>query len=276
MRNFTPARHHVIAVLVALTAFLIGRSWLQVVFREKGLETLHAADLSYLIAWPLLLFMLLPVLRENSDGLRRCFDLSGLTLRLVLNAVAIGMLIRLAWWCQLIAGISFGIYSNDDVSAIVGPQLAFQCPQWSIVALGVLVMAILVPVTEELINRGFVQSALHCYGPPAAIVGSTVIFTIFHPPSSWVFVAIAGVILGTQFWITKSLWSSLTTHATINALIQLDWRCLRGQWNPASSDLPLAIPGTVTVLMFVVCASTICTLLWNIHRGNICPGESRS
>jgi len=271
VRNFTPARRHVVAVLVALTAFLVARSWLQVSLRDGGLDKLHAADLSYLTFWPALLLLLLPVLRESGDGLRRLFDPSVLSVRLVLSAVAIGMLIRLAWWSQLIAGISLGLYSNDDVDAIVGPQFAFHCPRWSVVALGVLVMAVLVPVTEELICRGFIQSALYRYGPRVAIVGSAAVFTIFHRPDSWDFAFAAGVVFGAQFWITKTLWASLLTHSTINVLVQLDWRCLRGQWNPASSDLPLATPGIISAALFVVCSTTIFTILWKMHRGDNSP-----
>jgi membrane protease YdiL (CAAX protease family) len=244
---------------------------LQVVFRDSGLDTLHAADLSYLITWPVLLLLLFPVLRESGDALRRLFDPSRLSVRLVLSGIAIGLMLRLAWWSQLIAGISFGMYSNADADAIVGPQLAFQCPPARVAALGILVMAVLVPVTEELIHRGFIQSALYRFGPCAAITGSAIVFTVLHRPDSWVFVFVAGVVLGTQFWITRSLWSSLFTHTTINGLIQLDWRCLRGQWNPASSDLPLAMPGTISALLFAVCSTTICAVLWQLHRGDRSP-----
>lgn len=271
VQAFTPARNHVVAVIIILTAFLFARSWLQVSLRDGGLDKLHAADLSYLVFWPALLLLLLPVLRENGDGLRRLFDLSRLNVRLVLSAIAIGLLIRLAWWSQVIAGISFGVYSSHDVNAIPGPQFTFHCPHWSVVAPGVLVMAVLVPITEEIICRGFIQSSLNRYGPQVAIVGSAAVFTIFHRPDSWDLVFIAGVVFGTQFWITKSLWASLLTHSTINGLIQLDWRCLRGQWNPPSSDLPLAVPGTLSALLFVGCWTTILTILWKMHRGDVSP-----
>jgi membrane protease YdiL (CAAX protease family) len=190
---------------------------------------------------------------------------------MVLSAIAIGFLIRFSWWCQLVAGISFGFYSNGDASAIIGPQFTFRCPQWGVVALGILVMAVLVPLTEEFINRGLVQSALYRYGPPAAIAGSATVFTVFHPPGGWVFVFVAGLVFGAQFWITRSLWASLITHATVNGLIQLDWRCLSGQWNPVSSDLPLAIPGSIAALLFLACLSTVSTILWTLRRGDVPP-----
>ena len=271
VQAFTPARSHVVAVIIVLTAFLFARSWLQVSLRDGGLARLHAADLSYLVFWPVLLLLLLPVLRENSDGLRRLFNLSRLNVRLVLSAIAIGLLLRLAWWSQLIAGISFGLYSSDDVNAIVGPQFEFECPQWYVLALGFLVMAILVPVTEEIINRGFVQSALDRFGALAAITGSAVIFTVYHPPMNWFFVFFAGVVLGTQFRITRTLWSSLCTHATVNGLIQLDWRCLRGQWNPPASDIPLKLTGSVAAVLCMACVAAITAILWKMHRGDLSP-----
>lgn len=271
MRGFTPANSHVVAVLVALTAALIARSWLQVTLRDSGLAMSYAADLSYLVVPPVLLFLLLPVLRKSKDGLRDLFDASKLNVRFALYAIAIGLLIRLAWWCQLITGISLGIFSNDSPNAAVGPLFEFQCPPLHVLALGFLVMAILVPVTEEILHRGFVQSALYRFGPHLAIIGSAVVFAVFHPPGSWGFVLFAGLIFGTQYWITKSLWSSLITHATINALIQIDWRCLRGQWNPPAQDVPLVVPGVLAVLLLITCIAAIYVVLWQMHRGDVSP-----
>jgi len=271
VRDFTPAHRHVVAVLIALTAALIARSWLQVTLRDSGLDRLYAADLSYLVVPPVLLFLLLPVLRESKDGLRSLFDPSDLTMRFALNAIAIGLLIRLTWWCQLIAGISFGIYSGTAPNAAVEPLFEFRCPPLHVLALGFLVMAILVPITEEVLHRGFVQSALYRYGPCAAIIGSAGVFSVFHPPSNWGFVFFAGLVFGTQYWITKSLWSSLITHATINGLIQIDWRCLRGQWNPPASEGPLVVPGAIAGLLLATCVAAIFAVLWQMHRGDVSP-----
>ena len=265
------ARINIVAVLIASTAALVGRSWLQVSLQDGGLDGQYAADVSYLIVPPILLLLLFPVIRSNRAEIRQQFPVAGLNTRMVLYAIALGVLLRLAWWCQLVAGVSFGVYRGDGSGTINGPLFEFQCPPGHEIALGFLVMAILVPIIEEVIHRGFIQSALYRYGPWAAIAGSAVVFTIFHPPGNWGFVFLAGVVFGTQYWLTKSLWSSLTTHTTINGLVQLDWRCVQGQWTPPASDLPMVAPGVLALVFSAVSIATIVAILRAMHRGETSP-----
>lgn len=271
MKNDRSTNTTVVAVLVALAAALAARSWLQVSLRDYGLDKAFAADVSYLVVPPILLLLLFPVLRQSRAWLRSSFDTRVLSARFVLRAIALGLLLRAAWWCQLVAGVALGFYSNSDPLAVVGPIFGFQCPPAHIIATGVLVMAVLVPIVEEIVHRGFVQTALSRYGPVVAVVGSAIVFTVFHPPGSWGFVMSAGLLLGTQYWVTKSLWASLITHATINGLIQLDWRCLRGQWNPRASDIPVAETAAIATIMFLACVSLIVILLARMHRGDVSP-----
>lgn len=272
MKSRPPTFKQASAVILATTTALFARSWLQVELRAGGMDKLHATDLSYLVVPPILLLLLFPVLRANKVELRRQFDVASISAGLVLNAIGLGVLVRLAWWCQLVAGISAGIYSNAaDPRAAVGPAFDFQCPPGTIFVTGIVVMAILVPIVEEVVHRGFIQSALYRYGPAVAIAGSAAIFTVFHQLGSWSFVFFAGVVLGTQYWITKSLWSSLITHATINGLIQVDWRCLRGQWNPPATELPIVAPGTLSLVLFLACVATTLAILRAMHRGEVSP-----
>ena len=271
MTSRTPTLKHAIATLLALTAALLARSWLQVELRAGDMDKLYAADLSYLVVPPILLLLLFPVLRANGAGLRRQLDIANIGAGLVLSAIGLGILLRLAWWCQLAAGISIGVYSQDGPHSAVVPVFSFQCPPAYVIAMGVIVMAVLVPVIEEVMHRGFVQSALYRYGPVVAILGAAAVFTVFHPPGSWGFVFSAGVMLGTQYRITKSLWSSLISHATINALIQLDWRCLRGLWNPPATEIPLMESFAVALILFFVCIGSIVAVLVRMHRGDMSP-----
>ena len=257
--------------MLALTAALLARSWLQVELRAGDMDTLYAADLSYLVVPPILLLLLFPALQANRAWLRRQLDLANVGTGLVLNAIGLGVLLRLAWWCQLASGISIGVYSSGGPYTAVGPVFNFQCPPAYVIATGIIVMAALVPVIEEVVHRGFVQSALYRYGPATAIVGAAAVFTVLHPPGSWGFVFSAGLMLGVQYHITKSLWSSLISHATINALIQLDWRCLRGQWNPPATEIPLMEPFAVALILFFVCIGSIVAILVRMHRGDMSP-----
>ncbi len=250
-----PARTHLVAVLVATGAALIGRSWLQVELLADGVQKDYAADLSYLILPPTLFILLGPVLYRDRAFLVQQYRRKDLSLQVILSATGVGLLIRVLWWSQLVAGISFGFFINDDPFAIEGPRFRFQCASPHVVMLGLLVMVVIVPIIEEFTHRAYVQSALLHRGPVIAVVVSAFVFTVFHPPTSWVFTFFAGIVFGVQYWNSGSLWPSLIAHATFNALIQVDWRCMTTQWNPRTMDLPLMVPGVLSVL--VVLSSTI-------------------
>jgi len=269
--NNAPARIHVIAVLVALTAALFARALIQVELRESGVQQPFAADLSYLVVPPVLLALLFPVLRANRDLLREQFGRANLDASLILQAVALGILLRLGWWCHVVAGVSLGLYSHDDPSLVHGLTLAFQCPPGYMLATGVFVMVFLVPIIEETIHRGYVQSYLRRLGPVFAICASAAAFAVFHPIGSWTFAFVAGLIFGTQYWISRSLWPSIVTHATINALVQLDWHCLRGRWSPPESLLPSASMAAAATILLVTCSVLVLILLMRMHRGERSP-----
>lgn len=271
MKTDTPARTHVIAVLVALTAALIARAVLQVEFREAGIQRQFAADLSYLVVPPILVLLLFPVLNASRNPLRERFSTSHVDGRILFSAVALGALLRLAWWCHVVVGVSLGLYRNNDPNLVNGLTFGFQCPPGYVLATGVLVMTLLVPITEEIVHRGLVQTYLHRFGARIAISGSAATFAVFHPPGTWAFVFVAGVVFGTQYWLTRSLWPSIVTHATINGLILMDWRCLHGQWNPPASDLPYTAAAAMAAILLAICGWLIIVLLNKMHRGEASP-----
>lgn len=261
MRAKRPVLKNIIAIMAATTAALFGRAWLQLELLQDGLQPDYAADLSYLVVPPVLLALLFPLLRDHKTLIVSLFSLQGLTLRLLLSAVTIGILLRLSAWCQLAAGVSFGLYRNVDPNAMSGPTFSFDCAAPHILALGFVVMALIVPVVEEVLNRGLIQSWLSHRGPVTAVVTSAFLFMLLHKRSTWGFAFVAGIVLGIQFWRTRSLWFSLVTHATVNSLIQIDWRCLHGRWNPPASQLPMWGVGIPSVLILAAAVSCIVCLL---------------
>jgi membrane protease YdiL (CAAX protease family) len=252
---------HLLVIILAQTFALMIQAWLSRTLLAQGYEKPQAHYLAYLVVPPTLLLMLLPVLSEHRDFLTQLFRRNALTIRLALAAVALGVTMRAIWWSQLIARISLGITVNDDPQAIAGPAYTWACPPLPALLLGVLVMAVLIPVMEETIHRGVIQSAFVNKGPVAAILASSIVFTAFHPPSSFVWVFIMGLVMGAQFWLTGTLWASMITHATYNGLVQLDWRCLRGQWNPPADSLPQLLPGTVALTVLVIASLLVFGLL---------------
>ena len=263
-----PSQKHAVAVLVATSAALIGRAWLQVELLAAGFQKEYAADLSYLIVPPILLFLLAPVIYRDRSFLHQQFRHEQLSPHVVLNAILVGLLLRLVSWATLVAGIAFGYYQSADPLAITGPKFAFRCASIHVVALGFLVMTLMVPIVEEVTHRAYVQSALRRRGPIIAVSLSAMIFAVFHPPASWPFTFFAGVVFGIQYWNSGSLWPSLISHATVNAVIQLDWRCLHGQWNPPASGLPLWQIGVPAIGILLLASGSIFWLSGKkTHRG---------
>ena len=268
-----PPRTSFVAVIAATTAALIFRAWLQLELLEDGFQKNHAADLSYLVVPPTLLVLLFPIWRQYTSFIISLFRPNVLTPTLILRAIAVGCLLRLATWSQLVAGVAFGWYRNPDPTAIVGPAVAFNCAALPVMALGIVVMVMLVPVVEELVSRGLIQSWLSDRGAIISITLSALFFMVWHRPSGWGFAFLAGLVLGVQYWRTGTLWSSLISHATVNALIRFDWRCLNVQWNPRTSDLPALGTGIPALLALVAAVIVMLLLLAKTPGRPAAPAE---
>lgn len=250
-----------LAIILVLVFVFFVRAWLQLELRAQGLDVDFSKDLSYLIVMPALALMLLPIMWHHRDFLPRLLSRRQLTVRLALSAIALGLVMRTIFWSQLVARVSFGLARDTDPGAVIGPAFSFACPPPQVIGLGVLVMALLVPVIEEVLNRGVIQSAFVHNGRTRAVFMSAIVFTLFHTPSSYAFVFVMGIVLGLQFWNTQTLWASIITHTTYNGLTQLDWRCLRGSWNPTAERLPALVPGFVALGVLVAASGCAIWLL---------------
>ncbi|NNF40690.1 MAG: CPBP family intramembrane metalloprotease [Woeseiaceae bacterium] len=260
-------RKKLLAILLASVAALLVRAWLQLRLQAGGASREFAADLAYLVVPVMLLILLSPILYEDRAFLSRQFRPSAVSRRILLCALLVGVLLRVVAWAKLVAGVSFGFVRNDNPNAVEGPLFHFECAPLGVVVLGFIVMALLVPLIEEVVHRAYVQTYVHRFGPVVAVLISAMVFAALHRPSSWLFSFIAGLAFGAQYWLTKSLWPALLSHATVNALIQVDWRCLRTQWNPPASQLPLWLPGSLSVVTLLL---SLVGIIWLIkkHRGS--------
>ena len=269
MKPPSPPRIHVVALLLATVLALFIRAWLQIQLVEDGIPRLQAADLSYIAALPVFVLLAFPVLRNDKSFIARQFRAADISLRVVLVSIVIGLLFRIAWWSQLVARISFGFASSDAGVTNVGPTLTYHCPPLGIIGLGVLVSAVLIPVIEEVVHRGYVQSTLRCRRPVFSVLLSTLIFMVLHRMADWNFAFVAGAMLGTMYWLSGSLWAPVIAHGVINLTPQLTWRCMSLQWNPAPDSLPLISTGMISSFFLLLSGAGIVWLLITHcrHRG---------
>lgn len=255
------------AIFVALVLGLIARSLIQGELAAAGHNPQFAQDIAYLIVPIVFAVLLFPLWRSERGFLAEQFQSTHLNWRLAGQAMAIGFLLRVVWWSQLIAGVSFGFYASADSNAIVGPTFSFQCQPPAVAALGFIVVAAIVPLMEEIVHRSYTITVLRRRGFWVSIIGSALIFALFHRVATIPFAFLAGVVFGVQYWLTRSLWASLLSHMTINGLIQIDWRCLSGHWNPVAADIPIVLPGIIASSMLFVCVILIYWLLQEMATG---------
>jgi len=235
--------------------------------QDAGVEQLSASDLSYIVVLPILLLLLFPLLIKDRHFLKNLFRFNGTTAGIILAALAIGLLFRVAWWSQLIVRISFGLQTSDNPAAIEGPVIHYQCPTPTLMLFGIVVYSILIPVTEEIIHRGYVQTFLHARGPWIAVAISALIFAVFHRFSGMQFALAGGIVLGIMYWLAGSLWPPLVTHAVVNLTPLFTWRCMNLSWNPSIDSLPLWMPGISAIIVFLVSTALLLWLLFVKCRG---------
>jgi len=258
------------ALFVAITAALVARAVVQIQLAKQGIDVPFARDLSYLIIPVVLALLLFPLWKSEKAFLASQFRRIDFTCRTVFIAIAIGVLLKGAWWSQLIARISFGLLQSDDTSLMEGPVFGFQCPAPIVFTISLFVTALLTPLVEEILHRAYVLNALRQRGTIVSILISAFIFAIFHTVTAWPFAFFAGIVLGTQYWIARSLWPVVITHATLNALIVFDWRCLSGHWNPRGDVFPLLTPAFAASVTLIGCLTAICYLLRKMAIGAEC------
>lgn len=243
-----PARSFV-AVLLIVVCVLFLMAWAEVAFRDSGSSAEFVRYASRIAGLPLLTFLVWLVVREHRAFLRGLYSTQGLTLRLLVTGVFIGILARIFWWSQTTARIAFGWIETTFESPPQLLSIGIACPELHILLMAVLVWCVLVPFTEEFVHRGILMSAMSNRGPFFAIGVSAIIFALSHDPDSYLFVAFFGVVFGILFWNVRTLWVPVVAHATYDGLQFFDWYCLRVSWNPIPSELPLATLGLASAVI---------------------------
>ena len=88
------------------------------------------------------------------------------------------------------------------------------------------VLVVVVPMFEEVLFRGWLQSGLRAVlggvtdGPGPAVISvvlTAVVFTAIHPSFTWLPILALGLVLGALFERTRSLWPCVALHGLHNA-----------------------------------------------------------
>lgn len=271
----------VIALLLFQTLALFLRSLVELELVSRGFAGTFANSLSYLIVPAILAVFCWPMVNDRQVNdrrvkdsqalLRRWFDPACLTVRTLASCLLIGILLRVAWWSQLVASIAFGWIDDDGPApaspGLEGPYFAFSCEPAATMAVYVLSYVCLAPLIEEIIHRGYLLQAFMPRGRVFAIAASSALFALIHAPGTILNAFVFGIVAAVLAIRSISLWPSVIVHLTYNGLIALDWLCLRGSWNPRGNLLSLAPQGLIASLVLVVCAGICVVLIRVIEPG---------
>lgn len=251
----------IVAVLLILVCVMFFMEWSNVAFRGSGYgeDIVHYA--SRIVGLPVITILVYLVVREHREFAKGLFSMDGLTVKIAITGVAIGLLARVFWWSQITARASFGWLATSLEAPPESLSVSFSCPEVSVLIMAIVVWCFLVPLTEEFVHRGILMSALNDKGPIIAIAGSAFIFAAMHRPDSYLFVFMFGVIFGVLFWNARTLWGPIIVHATYDGVIILDWYCLKTSWNPRPEDLPHTALGIATASIATACALGIAFLV---------------
>ena len=245
----------IVAIVIFQMAAFFTRAFLESRLIASGEPEPFAQDLSYLVVPPILTILMYPILRQHGRYLRSLLRRQDLTIRLIVLSVLLGITLKMIYWGGLISLISFGVIRNSDLNAVAGPAISFGCPEPSVLALSFLVVSLLIPLIEEIINRGLILQSLLHRGKILAVVLSSALFAIMHDPQAIVLSFLVGLFLAVQMINYRTLWASLITHATYNAVAVLDWECISAQWNPIETTPAMIGTGLMATALAVVGAS---------------------
>lgn len=257
-------RSELILVILGITAMLILRVWLQRYYVQAGLDASLAKHVSFLVALPLFVVIALPALLRQRALLVRIFRWQHSSWGMLWRGILIGILCRALWWAFVTVRALLGF--AESTGNFPSLLWSFSCPPTGVLLVGIFTMAIVTPFYEELAHRGIIQTYFAGHGVVAGILASALIFTVFHTPVVNPTVFAMGIILAIQFHLTRSMWMPVATHGTYNGIIQLDWVCLKLQWDPRPDDLPSIGPSILLLVGSCLALSMIYLLLRNARR----------
>lgn len=255
------ARKLIAAVMLVQIFLLFLRSWLQLELAAYGISDAVSADLSYVVVFPLMAIFFYPVLRQFWSHLCSKLKLTNLGVKAIAIGIGVGLALRFTRWGVVIGGVSFGYFVDPNPGASPTLVVRFGCPPYAVLMLSLFVMAFLIPVVEEIINRGLLLEWLFRYGRVTGLILSSILFAMLHRPETIGTAFIFGLFAGVLYINSGSLWPSLFAHFSYNAMAVVDWDCISTIWNPQSVTDPLRGVGLLGVALALCSFALACILV---------------
>ena len=139
------------------------------------------------------------------------------------SRVSLGTTLGLVLLLYLSAGLLAGLYIQlvDYEGQQSTTEMILSATEDGLLTKWLMVVAVVIvgPALEEVIFRGYLQSALtDRYSPVVGITVSACVFAAFHfQPAAFPLLALIGAACGIAYHITRSLWPAVLLHILNNA-----------------------------------------------------------
>lgn len=152
-----------------------------------------------------------------SDGLRHAFGLRRVSARWLGLGLVGGLAV--SWFPSMVLQAVTRLVSIDDTTSEVLAG-TIQRSTGPMLAVGVITIAVGVPLLEEVLFRGYLWSLFDRWLPPAApFVVVTLVFALVHgSPLHVLGVLLIGAWIGWLRWHSGSIWPGVISHVANNAL----------------------------------------------------------
>lgn len=247
----TESRNLIWTLLLFQLAALIGREFARVRILAAGTGPFTAECLSYLVVPPILLILSYPIIHKHKNYLRKILSWEHIGCRDILHALIVSVAIWVMVLAWTIASSAFEVvrYNTEVIHAL--PRYSFSIPSVPETVLGLLVFSAIVPIVEEVINRGIILKILLRNGQTTALVVSSIFFAVFHDPDSIMSALVIGLFLGMLYIRTNDLWMPIIVHAIYNACTVLDRLWIEGTWTGMDGDPKVCFVGAGGLGVFV-------------------------
>lgn len=263
-RDSAKIRVSVSMILLFQVSALFVRSFTQQKMVGAGIDPAQAKNLSALVGFAMLAFLMWPVLLQTWPSIRPMYRPPSSWHRMALASIAVGVLLWLANSLVLLAYGTREWIAQPGFSQTATFDYLFDCLNPTYLLLAIPVMSLLTPVVEETINRGLILHRFLPRGKWLAIFVSASLFAVLHAfktyPSAFVF----GIIAAVQTLNYRTLWAALITHSTFNLLAEIDRHCLYGYWVPGKITWEPGGTAQLITLSIVACLVGTC---WLVRTG---------
>ena len=182
---------------------------------------------------------------KRPEPMRFETKLSGDSLVWILGGIACGFAF------SVINGIFSSMIGVPGASSVINEAAGYM-QDYSLV-LQFITIAIVPAFCEEFLFRGVILSNLMPYGKGLAIIVSSVFFGLMHGSFyQFLYTTAAGIILGTIYVVTDSIWASVLMHLINNSWSVLQSAVFERMSEPMANTVWLMIEGGI-FLVGIVC-----------------------